>query len=51
MPDPAGTTFVAVGRALTEAKVRERDLEQARRALRQSQKLEAPEPVDGRRGP
>jgi len=40
-PDADGENFVAVGRDLTEAKEREADLEIARDALRQSQKMEA----------
>ncbi|SCY94056.1 PAS domain S-box-containing protein [Paracoccus tibetensis] len=41
VPDPGGASFIAIGRDLTEAKARERDLQQAQAALRQSQKLEA----------
>ncbi len=40
-PEADGANFVAVGRDLTEAKEREADLEVAREALRQSQKMEA----------
>lgn len=40
-PEADGLNFVAVGRDLTEAKAREADLEVAREALRQSQKMEA----------
>ena len=40
-PEADGANFVAVGRDLTEAKEREADLEIAREALRQSQKMEA----------
>lgn len=40
-PEADGLNFVAVGRDLTEAKAREADLEIARDALRQSQKMEA----------
>ncbi|PXA99135.1 hybrid sensor histidine kinase/response regulator [Nostoc sp. 3335mG] len=40
-PETDGLNFVAVGRDLTEAKAREVDLEIARDALRQSQKMEA----------
>lgn len=40
-PEADGLNFVAVGRDLTEAKEREADLEIARDALRQSQKMEA----------
>lgn len=40
-PEADGENFVAVGRDLTEAKEREADLEIAREALRQSQKMEA----------
>ena len=40
-PETDGRNFVAVGRDLTEAKAREADLEVAREALRQSQKMEA----------
>lgn len=41
VPDPGGTSFIAIGRDLTDAKARERDLQHAQSALRQSQKLEA----------
>ncbi|MEH3039834.1 MAG: PAS domain S-box protein [Sphingomonas paucimobilis] len=40
-PEADGANFVAVGRDLTEAKEREADLDIAREALRQSQKMEA----------
>ena len=40
-PEPDGTNFVAVGRDLSDAKAREAELETAREALRQSQKMEA----------
>lgn len=40
-PEADGINFVAVGRDLTAAKVREAELELARDALRQSQKMEA----------
>lgn len=40
-PEADGMNFVAVGRDLTEAKARDADLEIAREALRQSQKMEA----------
>jgi PAS domain S-box-containing protein len=40
-PEPDGIHFIAVGRDLTEDKARERELEQAQEALRQSQKMEA----------
>ena len=40
-PEADGRNFVAVGRDLTDAKEREADLEIAREALRQSQKMEA----------
>ncbi len=40
-PEADGVNFVAVGRDLSEAKAREVDLEIAREALRQSQKMEA----------
>jgi PAS domain S-box-containing protein len=40
-PEPDGVHFIAVGRDLTEDKARERELEQAQEALRQSQKMEA----------
>jgi len=40
-PEADGANFVAVGRDLTKAKEREADLEVAREALRQSQKMEA----------
>jgi PAS domain S-box-containing protein len=40
-PEPDGLNFVAVGRDLTESKTRESELETAREALRQSQKMEA----------
>ena len=40
-PEADGANFVAVGRDLSEAKAREADLEIAREALRQSQKMEA----------
>lgn len=40
-PEADGANFVAVGRDLSEAKEREADLEVARDALRQSQKMEA----------
>lgn len=40
-PEPDGVNFIAVGRDLTEDKVRERQLMQAQEALRQSQKMEA----------
>ncbi|MGN7159830.1 ATP-binding protein [Sphingomonas sp. SAFR-052] len=40
-PEADGRNFVAVGRDLSDAKAREADLEVARDALRQSQKMEA----------
>lgn len=40
-PEADGGNFVAVGRDLSDAKAREADLEVAREALRQSQKMEA----------
>lgn len=40
-PEPDGMNFVAVGRDLSDAKAREAELEAAREALRQSQKMEA----------
>ncbi|WP_256326305.1 PAS domain S-box protein [Sphingomonas sp. NFR15] len=40
-PEPDGINFIAVGRDLSFAKAREAELEQAREALRQSQKMEA----------
>ncbi|MGU3494203.1 ATP-binding protein [Xanthobacteraceae bacterium A53D] len=40
-PEPDGVNFVAVGRDLTETRAREVELETAREALRQSQKMEA----------
>ncbi|WP_413247023.1 PAS domain S-box protein [Sphingomonas sp. 1P06PA] len=40
-PEPDGLNFVAVGRDLSETKAREAELELARDALRQSQKMEA----------
>ncbi|WP_442947366.1 PAS domain S-box protein [Novosphingobium sp.] len=40
-PETDGINFVAVGRDLSDAKVREAELEIAREALRQSQKMEA----------
>jgi signal transduction histidine kinase/CheY-like chemotaxis protein len=40
-PEPDGLNFIAVGRDLTEAKARQAELDAARDALRQSQKLEA----------
>ncbi|KQM35842.1 ATP-binding protein [Sphingomonas sp. Leaf10] len=40
-PEADGVNFVAVGRDLSDAKAREADLEVARDALRQSQKMEA----------
>ncbi|WP_242116363.1 GAF domain-containing hybrid sensor histidine kinase/response regulator [Sphingomonas lacusdianchii] len=40
-PEADGMNFVAVGRDLSDAKARETDLEVARDALRQSQKMEA----------
>ena len=40
-PEPDGLNFIAVGRDLSEAKVREAELRLAQEALRQSQKLEA----------
>jgi PAS domain S-box-containing protein len=40
-PEPDGINFVAVGRDVTEAMAREAELEAAREALRQSQKMEA----------
>nr|WP_299908174.1 PAS domain-containing protein [Sphingomonas bacterium] len=40
-PEPDGVHFIAVGRDLTEDKARERQLDQAQEALRQSQKMEA----------
>ena len=40
-PEPDGINFIAVGRDLSLAKAREAELEQAREALRQSQKMEA----------
>ena len=40
-PEADGVNFIAVGRDLTVAKAREADLEVAREALRQSQKMEA----------
>ena len=40
-PEPDGVNFIAVGRDLSLAKAREVELEAAREALRQSQKMEA----------
>jgi PAS domain S-box-containing protein len=40
-PEPDGLNFIAVGRDLTETKIREAELEVAQEALRQSQKMEA----------
>ena len=40
-PEPDGLNFIAVGRDLSEAKVREAELRLAQEALRQSQKMEA----------
>lgn len=40
-PEPGGRNFIAVGRDLSLAKARERELEPAQEALRQSQKMEA----------
>ena len=40
-PEADGTNFIAVGRDLSDAKAREADLEAARVALRQAQKMEA----------
>ncbi len=40
-PEPDGVNFVAVGRDLSDAKAQEAELEAARDALRQSQKMEA----------
>ncbi|WP_264614763.1 PAS domain S-box protein [Sphingobium xanthum] len=40
-PEPDGVNFVAVGRDLSETKARNAELEAARDALRQSQKMEA----------
>ena len=40
-PEADGVNFVAIGRDLSDAKAREADLETAREALRQSQKMEA----------
>jgi len=40
-PEPDGINFVAVGRDLSDAKAREAELDAAREALRQSQKMEA----------
>ena len=40
-PEPDGVNFVAVGRDLSVAKAREAELDAAREALRQSQKMEA----------
>jgi PAS domain S-box-containing protein len=40
-PEPDGIHFIAVGRDLSEAKARERDLLDTQEALRQSQKMEA----------
>ncbi|WP_241126920.1 PAS domain S-box protein [Novosphingobium terrae] len=40
-PEPDGINFVAVGRDLSDAKAREAELDNAREALRQSQKMEA----------
>ncbi|MBT2244997.1 PAS domain S-box protein [Sphingobium sp. BHU LFT2] len=40
-PEPDGVNFVAVGRDLSDAKAREAELDSAREALRQSQKMEA----------
>ncbi|WP_245640886.1 ATP-binding protein [Sphingomonas taxi] len=40
-PEADGVNFVAVGRDLSDSKAREADLEVAREALRQSQKMEA----------
>ena len=40
-PEPDGTNFIAVGRDLTEDRERERELQLAQDALRQSQKMEA----------
>lgn len=41
VPEPDGENFVAVGRDLTDTKARAAELETAREALRQSQKMEA----------
>ncbi len=40
-PEPDGVNFIAVGRDLSHAKAREAELDAAREALRQSQKMEA----------
>lgn len=40
-PEPDGVHFIAVGRDLSEDKARERELQLAQEALRQSQKMEA----------
>ena len=40
-PEPDGVNFIAVGRDLSLAKAREAELDAAREALRQSQKMEA----------
>jgi PAS domain S-box-containing protein len=40
-PEADGANFIAIGRDLSEAKVRESELEVAQAALRQSQKMEA----------
>lgn len=40
-PEPDGVNFIAVGRDLTEDKMREQQLQVAQEALRQSQKMEA----------
>ncbi|HEY8591848.1 MAG TPA: PAS domain S-box protein [Sphingomicrobium sp.] len=40
-PEPGGANFIAVGRDLTDGKQQEEELEVAREALRQSQKMEA----------
>ena len=41
VPEPNGVNFIAVGRDLSLAKARQAELEAAREALRQSQKLES----------
>ncbi|MDB5684143.1 MAG: domain S-box protein [Sphingomonas bacterium] len=40
-PEPGGVNFIAIGRDLADYKARERELEEAHQALRQSQKMEA----------
>lgn len=40
-PEPDGVNFIAIGRDLSHVKAREGELEAAREALRQSQKMEA----------